>query len=99
MHSFDEIQGVAGLDSGTSCNIQSGWSKTGLYPFNPERVLKDIQKPAVELYLAQNVDTEVEQPLLSATLQTPGTSNALTLLWSRIEHDIHMLDGQGKRRL
>lgn len=28
-----------------SRNIISGWSKTGLRPFNPERVLKEIQKP------------------------------------------------------
>jgi hypothetical protein len=26
-------------------NIISGWSKAGLRPFNPDRVLKDIQKP------------------------------------------------------
>lgn len=25
--------------------IQAGWSKAGLFPFNPERVLKDLQAP------------------------------------------------------
>lgn len=28
----------------TSRNIKSGWAKAGLYPFNPDRVLQDIQK-------------------------------------------------------
>lgn len=31
----------------TTRNILSGWSKTGLRPLNPERVLKGIQKPPV----------------------------------------------------
>jgi hypothetical protein len=42
-----------------SRNIISGWSKTGLRPFNPERVLKDIQKPKVNVAL---VHTEIEKP-------------------------------------
>jgi hypothetical protein len=42
-----------------SRNIISGWSKTGLRPFNPERVLKDIQKPEVNVAL---VRTEIEKP-------------------------------------
>jgi hypothetical protein len=29
----------------TPRNIKSGWSKTGLVPFNPDRVLNDIPKP------------------------------------------------------
>lgn len=28
----------------TSRNIRSGWSKTGLYPFNPAKVLGDMQE-------------------------------------------------------
>ncbi|KAF2180438.1 DDE-domain-containing protein, partial [Zopfia rhizophila CBS 207.26] len=33
----------------TSRNIKSGWSKTGLYPLSPHKVLKDIQKLLAEL--------------------------------------------------
>ncbi|KAJ9494811.1 hypothetical protein H2202_009712 [Exophiala xenobiotica] len=30
-------------------NIKSGWCKTGLYPFNPIMVLRDIHKPPIEV--------------------------------------------------
>ena len=33
----------------TARNIRSGWSKAGLFPFNPSRVLRDIVKPDVPL--------------------------------------------------
>lgn len=75
----------------------SGWSKAGPYPFNPERVLKDIHKPLTELYLSQSVD--MAEPSQSVTLQTPVTSEALTSLRNRIERDINMLDNQSKCRL
>jgi DDE superfamily endonuclease len=29
----------------TKKNILAGWAKTGLFPFNPDRVLRDITKP------------------------------------------------------
>ena len=29
----------------TPHNIKSGWAKTGLYPFNPNKVLQDVPKP------------------------------------------------------
>ncbi|KAJ5748900.1 uncharacterized protein N7511_010596 [Penicillium nucicola] len=31
--------------AGTPRNINAGWSKTGLFPWNPNRVLKDIKPP------------------------------------------------------
>jgi hypothetical protein len=35
----------------TTRNIKSGWSKTGLCPFCPDRVLGAIQKPPAKLYV------------------------------------------------
>jgi hypothetical protein len=43
----------------TPRNITSGWSKTGLYPFDPDRVLKDIQKPQAEKHLPEVGDTKM----------------------------------------
>jgi hypothetical protein len=40
----------------TSRNIKSGWSKTGLYPFNPDRVLKEIQRPQVDEIVPQTAN-------------------------------------------
>jgi hypothetical protein len=38
----------------TSRNIKSGWIKVGLFPPNPDRVLRDIEKPLlVELTFFQ----------------------------------------------
>jgi hypothetical protein len=79
----------------TSRNVKSGWSKTGLYPFSPHRVLKDIQKPVAELRVPNNTgamtDTEV--------LQTPVTSEALTALHSQIDRETLLLDAPNRHRL
>ena len=37
----------------TKRNIRAGWAATGLYPFNPERVLKDIPRPPVEVIIPE----------------------------------------------
>jgi hypothetical protein len=70
-----------------SRNIISGWSKTGLRPFNPERVLKDIQKPGVNIDL---ITTEIEKPcdFLQPQLETPKTAESLMSLRKRIEESI-----------
>ncbi|KAK1914934.1 hypothetical protein P3342_011862 [Pyrenophora teres f. teres] len=57
-------------------NIQAGWSKTGLYPFNPHKVLKDIQKPLAELRLPKDTTCAEEPGSDSEILQTPVTSDA-----------------------
>jgi DDE superfamily endonuclease len=44
----------------TSRNVKSGWSKTGLYPFSPDRVLGDIQKPLVELYVPKDDEVKIK---------------------------------------
>jgi hypothetical protein len=36
----------------TARNIKSDWSKTGLYPFNPDKVLESIKRPQAELRIA-----------------------------------------------
>jgi hypothetical protein len=53
-----------------SRNIISGWSKTGLRPFNPERVLKEIQKPE-EVRVVNN-----EGDATFHFLETPETPTA-----------------------
>jgi hypothetical protein len=83
----------------TSRNIKSGWSKAGLYPFSPDKVLRDIQKPLPELCVPKVDEVNVESCLQGAVLQTLVTSEALTSLQSRIENDAHLLDGPSKHRL
>jgi hypothetical protein len=63
-------------------NIESGWAKTGLYLFNLDRVLQDMQKPpALEPQSSHTVDTALyEEPL-----QTPVSSEHLMSLRKTIE--------------
>jgi DDE superfamily endonuclease len=83
----------------TPRNIKAGWSKTGLCPFSPDRVLRDIQKPLAELSVPKNDEVKVESCPQSEVLQTPVTAEALTLLQSRIEDDAQLLDSPSKLRL
>jgi hypothetical protein len=69
-----------------------------LRPFNPQRVLKDIQKPPVD-YLSQEDSVKVESCPQSETLQTPVTAEALTSLRNLIEQDAHTLNDASKQRL
>jgi len=89
----------------TPRNITSRWSKTGLRPFNPDRVLKEIQKPEITL------DERSCEPLTIETsgsnqkfheLQTPRTSNNLISLRREIEKTIAQsgeLDSRCKLRI
>jgi DDE superfamily endonuclease len=77
----------------TPCNIKSGWAKAGLYPFDPDRVLRSIQKPLLlELKRDPPIDaTEHDEPL-----QTPVTSEDLTSLRRRFEHTLDALNDDSR---
>jgi hypothetical protein len=73
-----------------SGNIISGRSKTGLRPFNPNRVLKEIRKPQMVKYCnpltADGKNDDVFPPVHD--LETPKTSESLTSLRKSIEMNI-----------
>jgi hypothetical protein len=72
----------------TSRNIISGWSKTGLRPFNPDRVLKDIQKPDTLKYCTLIVDGDKDSLPLVHHPETPKTYESLASLRRDIEMNI-----------
>jgi len=82
-------------------NILAGWKASGLYPFNPDRVLADIPKPVVEPIipvLLQTCDNSLcEQQ--GEVLQTPVTSEALTSLHNLIKEDAEAGNEMAKQRL
>jgi hypothetical protein len=82
----------------TPRNIKSGWGKAGLYPFNLERVLRDIQKPVAELAVPKD-DEKVGFCPQGEVPQTLVTAGALASLRSLIEQDAHMFDETSKQRL
>jgi hypothetical protein len=69
-----------------SRNIISGWSKTGLRPFNPERVLKEVQKPEVK-YCSLVVVNSTGDDMLHhlETPKTPKTFENLVSLRKNVE--------------
>jgi hypothetical protein len=83
----------------TPRNIKAGWIKAGLYPFNPDRVLRDIQKPLAELTVPKADEMKAGSCPQGEVLQTPVTAEALTSLRSLIEQDAHALDETSKQRL
>ena len=73
--------------------------KAGLFPFNPDRVLRDIPKPLAELTVPKADDVKVGSLPQDDILQTPVTAETLTLLRSQLEQDAHALDESSKQRL
>jgi hypothetical protein len=82
----------------TSQNIKSGWMKTGLYPFHPDRVLKDMQKPQVDVIVPQTANVTTEFSLHDDILVTPVTYESLTNLRTKIEQAT-ALDPPGRNRI
>jgi len=83
----------------TARNIKAGWSKAGLFPFNPDRLLRDIQKPLIELTLPKaDKGSYLQDEVLQTpvTPVTPVTVEALTSLRSLIEQDAQKLDEVSK---
>jgi hypothetical protein len=80
----------------TKRNIRAGWSATGLYPFNPDRVLKDVPKPPAEVVIPGTAVTSTSTPdvMLQTPITpvTPVTAEALTSLHNMIKQDTNVPD-------
>jgi hypothetical protein len=91
----------------TRRNITAAWAATGLFPFNPERVLQNTPKPPVELivstasgvvqsYLQDEIPVAPTTPV---TPVTPMNAEGLTLLHDLIKQDAAQLDKPSEQRL
>ena len=85
----------------TPRNIRSSWAKAGLFPFNPSKVLCEIQRPLISsLELAKTCTNSKTLPISPAeVLTTPVTSEGLTSLCQTIEQTTHFSDGDDRRRV
>ena len=83
----------------TSQNVKSGWSKTSVYLFSPDRVLRDIQKPSAEVHVLKDDKVNIESCLQVEMLQTSVAAETLTLLCSLIKQDAAVLDSPSKQHL
>jgi hypothetical protein len=84
---FTLLYGCARRKAMNSQNIISGWSKTGLRPFNPERVLKEVQKPQEVKYCSPLIIDFKGDDILHhlKTPETPKTFENLVSLRKNVE--------------
>lgn len=80
----------------TQRNVRSGWSKAGLFPFNPERVLRTLHPPAAE---PEAVDSQT-MPVFSTRrepLRTPTSASGLGRMRGTLEEILDGLIDEGHK--
>lgn len=86
----------------TSRNIRASWAKAGLFPFNPERVLRDMQKPdrVQQTEVAHAAVIARASPVSSVFLRTPTTFTDFNDLRCKVESSLDdTLDVRAKLQL
>ena len=96
---FTALYSTAREKAFTPHSIRAGWGRSGLYPFNPDRVLRNIRKSSAEITIPKADNVNVESRSQDKTIQTPITVDAFRSLCGLVERDNHALNGESKLRL
>ena len=81
-----------------SRNVRSGWSKAGLWPFNPQRVLGGMSKPQeVHVTCASTSQSEAPDQLHADDIRNPSDASSLNALKYRIQARLKHGEGDFKR--
>lgn len=75
----------------TKGNIESAWRKVGLFPFNPDSVLRDMRHPSTGMLTLPKAPMGLDAPIKSpigAVPDTPTTSEALASMCTKVEQDL-----------
>jgi hypothetical protein len=100
---FTSIYSPARERAFTPKNIKASFAANGLFPLNPNRVLKDIPKPIAELYIQKINDKQSRAYPHDEVLQmpvTPMSEEALVSLQNLIsKRHTHSLDETSKQSL
>ena len=92
----------------TKRNIMAGWAACGLFPFNPDRVLRVTPKPPVQSTVPRADEIEVgashqdDVPTcqdVPPTPVTPVSAEGVVSLQNLIKQDAHTLNGASIQRL
>lgn len=86
----------------TKRNIEAAWAACGLFPFNPERVLRATPKPPAQSTVSMADGTKAGSCHPTQVPQTPVTpvsARGLASLHDLIKQDAHTLDGTSRQRL
>ena len=87
----------------TSKNIKADFAASDLFPFNPDRVLRDISKPLADLTMSKADEVKMRSCPQDVVLQTHVTSVSaeafIALQNLIIKQDAHALDETSKQSL
>jgi hypothetical protein len=87
----------------TPKNIKAGFAASGLFPFNPDRVLRSMPGPPAEPAIPRADEVEVGSCRQDVELQTPVTLVSAEAFMSLqnliIQRDAHALDKTSKQNL
>ena len=88
----------------TKRNIIAAWAASGLFPFNPEIVLRDIPKPLSERTVLNEVAScpqyeILQKPVTPVTPVTLNTTAALTSLHDLIKQEACAFNEPSKQRI
>jgi hypothetical protein len=85
----------------TTKNIKAGFAATGLVPFNPDRVLRDMPKPPADLTIPEVDEVKVgscPQDVVPQAPVTPVSAEAFMSLQNLIiQRDAHALETRANR--
>jgi hypothetical protein len=82
----------------TPKNIRAGFAASGLFPLNPDRVLRTVPKPPAELILAVTNEALCQEDAEPQTPVTPVSAAGLISLQNLIlERDARALDAMSKQ--
>jgi hypothetical protein len=100
---FTSLFSLARERAFTLKNIKAGFAASGLFPFNPNRVLRHMLKPPTDLTIPKADKVEVGSCPQDIVLQTPVTLVSAEAFMSLqnliIKQDAHALDDTSKQSL
>lgn len=98
---FTSLYSLAREKAFTERNITAAWAACGLFPFNPERVLRVTPKPPAQASSLRADGTEVGSchQEVPQTPVTPVSAGGLTSLHDLIKQDARTLNAMGIQRL
>ena len=85
---FTLLYSRARNESVTAGNIRTGWSKAGLFPFAPDRVLRHITRPSQEKHSMPEASPSIEFPFPSISFRTPTSARSLNFFQRHLEEQI-----------
>jgi hypothetical protein len=97
---FTSLYSPAREKAFTKRNITAAWAACGLFPLNPDRVLRVTPKPPAQSTVADEIRVgSCHQDEVPQTPVTPVSAEGLTSLHSLIKQDAHTLNGTSIQRL